>query len=87
MLSIFKHNFHKERKKVCLKTRSTSASRPLKGKDTKPTTVIWSIKKPQVISGEDAHPCTLPLDPPLHIPRMNWDKNKGYLFMMFHLFF
>ena len=42
---IFKHNFHKKRKEVCIKTRSTSASRSLKGWDTKLTTVKWSIKK------------------------------------------
>ena len=28
---IFKHNFHRKRKEVCTKTRSTSASRSLKG--------------------------------------------------------
>ena len=29
--SILKHNFHKKRKEVCIKTRSTSASLSLKG--------------------------------------------------------
>ena len=28
---------------VCIKTRSTSDSHPVKGSDTKPTTVNWSI--------------------------------------------
>ena len=42
---IFKHNFHKKRKEVCNKTRSTSALRSIKGWDTKLTTVKWSIKK------------------------------------------
>ena len=41
---IFKRNCHKKRKEVCTKTRSTSASRSLKVKDTKPTTVKWSIR-------------------------------------------
>ena len=41
----FKHNFHKKRKEVCIKTRSTSASRSLKGWDTKLTTVNCSVKK------------------------------------------
>ena len=31
LTSIFKHNFHEEKKEVCIKTRSTSASRPFKG--------------------------------------------------------
>ena len=31
LTSIFKHNFHKKRKEVCIKTRSTSASHSLKG--------------------------------------------------------
>ena len=44
-LAFFKHNFHKKRKEVCIKTRSTSASRSLKGWDTKLTTVKWSVKK------------------------------------------
>ena len=39
----FKHNSHKKRKEVCIKARSTSASRSLKGWDTEPTTVKWSI--------------------------------------------
>ena len=43
LTSIFGYNFHKKRKKVCIKTRPTSASRSLKGQDTKPTTVKWSI--------------------------------------------
>ena len=44
-LAFFKHNFHKKREEVCIKTRSTSASRSLKGWDTTLTTVKWSIKK------------------------------------------
>ena len=43
LISIFEYNFHKKRKKVCIKTRPTSASRSLKGQDTKPTTVKLSI--------------------------------------------
>ena len=43
LTSIFEYNFLKKRKKVCIKTRPTSASRSLKGQDTKPTTVKWSI--------------------------------------------
>ena len=35
--------FHKKRKEVCIKTRSTSASRSLRGQGTKLTTVKWSI--------------------------------------------
>ena len=31
LTSIFKHNFHEEKKEVCLKTSSTSALRPFKG--------------------------------------------------------
>ena len=42
---IFKHNFRKKRKEVCIKTRSTAASRSLKGWDTRLTTVKWSITK------------------------------------------
>ena len=42
---IFKHNFHKKRKEVCIKTRSTSGSHSLKGWDSKLTTVKWSIFK------------------------------------------
>ena len=41
---IFKHNFHKKRKEVCIKTRSTSGSHSLKGWDSKLTTVKWSIR-------------------------------------------
>jgi len=37
------HDFNKKTKEVFIKARSTSASRSLKGKDTKPTTVKWSI--------------------------------------------
>ena len=44
LTSIFKHNFHKKRKEVCIKTSSTSASHSLSGKETKPTTVKWPIK-------------------------------------------
>ena len=33
-------SMHRKRKEVCLKTRSTSASRPVKGWDTKPTTLM-----------------------------------------------
>ena len=40
-----KHNFHKKRKEVCIKTKSTSASHPLKGYDTKPTTIKWPIEE------------------------------------------
>ena len=43
-LLFFNYNFHKKRKEVCIKTRSTSASRSLKGKDTKFTTSKWSIQ-------------------------------------------
>ena len=39
----FEQNFHKKKKEVCIKTRSTSASRSLKGWDTTPTAVKWSI--------------------------------------------
>ena len=39
----FSHDFHDKRKEVCIKTRSTSASRSLKGYVTKPTTLKWSI--------------------------------------------
>ena len=42
---IFKHNFHKKRKEVCIKTRSTSGSHSLKGWDSKLTTVKLSIVK------------------------------------------
>ena len=42
---IFQHNFHKKRKEVLIKTRSPSVPCPLKGCDTKPTTVKWSIGK------------------------------------------
>ena len=42
---IFQHNFHTKRKEVLIKTRSPSAPCPLKGCDTKPTTVKWSIGK------------------------------------------
>ena len=42
---IFEHNFHKKRKEVCIKTRSTSGSHSLKGWDSKLTTVKWSIVK------------------------------------------
>ena len=42
---IFTHNFHKKRNEVCIKTRSTAASRSLKGWDTRLTTVKWSITK------------------------------------------
>ena len=31
LTSIFKYNFHKKRKEVCIKTRSTSASHSFKG--------------------------------------------------------
>ena len=31
-------------KKVCIKTKSTSDSRSLKGQDTKPTNVKWSLR-------------------------------------------
>ena len=41
LTSIFKHNFHKKRKEVCIKTRTTSASHSLNSKDmhTKSATV------------------------------------------------
>ena len=42
---IFKQNFHKKRKEVCIKTRSTSALLSLKGWDSKLTTVNWFIVK------------------------------------------
>ena len=44
LTSSFKQNLRKKRKEVCIKTRSTSASRSLKGWDTKPATVKWPIK-------------------------------------------
>ena len=43
--SIFKHNFHKKTKVFCIEARSTSALHSHEGKDTKPTTVKWSITK------------------------------------------
>ena len=43
LTSIFKQNLHQKRKEVCIKTRSTSASRSLKGQNTQPTTVKWPI--------------------------------------------
>ena len=42
-LEFSKHNFHKKRKEVWIKTRSTSSSRLLKGSNSKPLTVKWSI--------------------------------------------
>ena len=41
LTSIFKHNVHTKTKKVCIITRSTSASHSLEGQGTKPTTVKW----------------------------------------------
>ena len=38
-LEFSKHNFHKKRKEVCIKTRSTSSSRLLKGSNSKPLSV------------------------------------------------
>ena len=44
--SIFHHIFiRKGRKEVCIKVRSTSASRTLRGWGTKPIAVKWSIGK------------------------------------------
>ena len=43
LTSIFKYNIHKKRKEACIKTRSPSASRSLKGWDTKRTSVKRSI--------------------------------------------
>ena len=43
LASIFLAYFYKKRKEVCIKTRSTSASRLLRGLGTKLVTVKWSI--------------------------------------------
>ena len=45
LTSIFKHNFNKKTKEVCIKTRSTSASHSHEASGAKPTTGKWCIGK------------------------------------------
>lgn len=65
LTSNFKHNFHKKKKVFCIKARSTSALHSHEGKDTKPTTVKWSITKQGV---QEHNLCYLWIDErrPLH---------------------
>ena len=78
LTSIFKQNLHQKRKVVCIKTRSTSVSRSLKGQNTQPTNVKWQIRHLHIshnapcLSLEILHkPCLLFLFKTTVIPRGN----------------